>query len=122
VSAVCGIDVDQDRADFGRGVLHDGPFGAVRRPHSHALTGFDPEGHQTPCNEVDFGVQLCVCPAPVDRDVDQRLYIGMRCDRAFEVLPDRLLEDRRVGRPGVIRLHRLITSSYLCSVAIGVPA
>src|SRR5438093_112079 len=40
------VDVDEDRADAGRGVLHDDPLVAVRRPDADALALGDAEVEQ----------------------------------------------------------------------------
>src|SRR5580693_2313307 len=108
--AVGGIDVDENGADLRRGVLHDGPLRAVRRPDTDALTALHAEGHQTPRYHIDLGVEFGVGPPTVARDavaqVDQRLAIRVGRDDALEVLPDGFLEDRWAPAPGVIRFHR----------------
>ena len=98
VGAVGRIDVDQDGADLRGRVLHDGPLGTVRRPHADALTAFDAQRHETACDHVDFVVEFGVRPPPTACHVNERVPVGVCRDRAFEVLPDRLLENRDVGR------------------------
>ncbi len=99
---VCGVDVDQDRADLGCRVLHDGPLGTVRCPHTDTVTAFNAEGHETACDHVDFVVQFAVCPSPVACHVNERLVVRMRPRGPLEVLTDRLFDDRSVGRTLVV--------------------
>ncbi len=80
-------------------IVHSAQFGAqmpTRSPFSM------PSAIKSPCDEVDLGIELAVGPSPIAGDVDECLGIGVRRDRAFEVLSDRLLEDRNVGRTRVV--------------------
>ena len=57
---VGGVDVDQDRAELGGGVLGEGPLGAVRRPDADAVALVDAGCQQAEGEGVDLGVQLRV--------------------------------------------------------------
>ena len=58
VRAVGGVDVDEDRADLGRRVLHEHPLGAVGRPDADAVARADPEMQQPGRRGVDRRVEL----------------------------------------------------------------
>ena len=65
----------------------------VRRPDADAVAALDAQRHQTPCDDVDFGVQFGVGPAPVRwrrRPAPRRRGASRR--GALEVRADRLLE------------------------------
>ena len=98
--AVAGVDVDQDRADLGRGVLQQRPLGHVRRPDPHPVALGHAVPEQAQGQRVDVGPQLRVGPPPPGRHVDQRLPPGTGRDRPVEVVADGLAEQGRVGRAG----------------------
>ena len=62
VAAVGGVDVDQDRPDLRRGVLQDGPFGAVGAPDADPLPLRDAQGEERTREAVDVVVQFGVAP------------------------------------------------------------
>ncbi len=106
VRAVGRVDVDQDRADLGGGVLHQRPLGAVRRPDADPVALRDPGRDQPPGERVDVGVERRPGPAATGGHLDQRLAVPVRRDRALEVAADRLLEQRHgVVSPSRVGLH-----------------
>ncbi|SKV70685.1 Uncharacterised protein [Mycobacteroides abscessus subsp. abscessus] len=107
VSAVGGIDIDQNRTDLRSGVLHQHPLGAIRSPDTDPVTGRDTQRHEPACNAIDLRIKLTIGPSTVARYIDEGIDIGMSPGYPFEVFPDRFLDDRREGSPGVIGLHRL---------------
>ena len=95
VGPVGRVDVDQDRADLGGGVLGDRPLGAVGGPDPDPVALADAGPDQPDREGVDVGVELGPGPAPAGRDLDQRLAVGVPGDGRLEVGPDRLLQERR---------------------------
>ena len=67
VAAVGRVDVDQDRADLGRGVLQQGPLRAVRRPDADPVPSATPVREQPAGERVHVGVHLGVGPPPAGR-------------------------------------------------------
>ena len=60
---VGGVDVDEDRADLGGGVLGDGPLGAVGRPDANPVPLADARREQAEGESVDLSLQLRVAVA-----------------------------------------------------------
>ena len=58
VRAVRGIDVDQDNAGAGGGVLHQDPFDAVAGPDAGAVAGPKSEARESSGDAGDFPIQL----------------------------------------------------------------
>ena len=54
------VDVDQNRANFRRGVLRDHPFRGVGTPDPDAITAFHPEREQPSSRAIDFAKELSV--------------------------------------------------------------
>ena len=104
--AVGGVDVDEDRADLGGGVLGDGPLGPVRRPDANAVALGDARAEQAVGEGINLVLQLRVAVAQAGRDVDQGEAVGEGGGRAVEVRADRVAEQRRVaGRRRVAELR-----------------
>ena len=102
--AVGGVDVDQDRADLGGGVLGEGPLGAVRGPDPDAVALGDARGQEAEGEGVDFGVQPGVAQPDPGRPVDQGELVGVAGDGAVQVLADGVAEQRRFAGRGRVAL------------------
>ena len=98
--AVGGVDVDQDRADLGGGVLGDDPLGPVGRPDADPVALGDAQAEQGVGEGIDLVLQLRVGEAQPGGDVDQGEAVGEPGGRAVEVRADRVAEQRRVARRG----------------------
>ncbi len=107
VAAVGGVDVDEDGADLGRRVLGERPLGAVGRPDADAVARRDVGVEQGQGKCVDVVEELRVRPATAAHHVDERLTIGMCSDGRVEVVADRLLDQRRFGRPTRVAERRV---------------
>ncbi len=105
VGPVCGIDVDQDRADLRGGVLDHRPLRAVRRPDPDAVprlgAAFDQRGGD-PAGRLE---ELGIGPASARRAFDHRLAVRECRGRSGEVVADRFVEQRRAGGSGVVGQH-----------------
>ena len=106
VEPVARVDVDEDRAQLGRGELGDRPLRAVRRPDPDALALLDAERDQRAGAAVDLGLELAVGVAQVLVTGDERLVVGVLGDGAVEQIADGEAEQRHVARaarvaPGV---------------------
>ena len=89
---VGGVDVDEDRADAGGGVLGDDPFEAVGGPDADPVAAFDPPP-QEGLGEGRGGVpELPVGGPVVLRRHHQRLAVAVALDGAAQVLADGLAE------------------------------
>ena len=101
VRAVGRVDVDQDRADLGRGVLHQRPLGAGSAPRCRPGRPWPAPPRAGRARRVSTSSRSCrVGPPAAGRHLDQRLGVGLRGRRAVEVVADRVAEQRHVGRPG----------------------
>ena len=103
VHPVGGVDVDEDRADPGGGVLQEYPLRTVRRPDADPVALVDPGGEQPARQPLDLAGELAVGPPAPARDVDQRLPVTVRLDGAGQVLADRLSEQREGRHPARVR-------------------
>ena len=97
VTAIGRVDVDQHRADLGRGVLQQGPLRAVQRPDADPVAGVDAFGQQAKRQRRDVSIELGVRPAATAGNVDQRFGLGETQGSADEVVTDRVAQQRRVG-------------------------
>ena len=108
---VGGVDVDQDRADLGGGVLGEGPLGAVRRPDPDAVALGDARVEEAEGERVDFGVQSRVAQPDAGRQVHQGEPVGVAGDGAVQVLADGVAKQRCVaGRRRVALLCHALCS------------
>ncbi len=105
MGAVGRVDVDQDRADLGGGVLRDRPLGAVRCPHADPVALGDARSDQADGQRVDVAVELRPGPAASAGELDQRLTVRMSDHRGLEVRTDGLVEERRVSLSPGVGLH-----------------
>ena len=88
------VDVDQDRADPGGGVLEDHPLGAVGSPDSDAVAFADAAGEQATRRPRGLLPQLGIGGAVVLMAHDQRFAVAELLDGAAQVLADGLPEQR----------------------------
>jgi hypothetical protein len=65
VGAIRGIDVHENRTNFGRRELNDHPLKAVCRPDSYAISFLNSKMQQGTCDLLDGGAKLRVRKAPV---------------------------------------------------------
>ena len=91
---VCRIDVDQNGASLGRGVLDDQPLDAVGAPDADPVTPLDAarqEGAGRP-----FRGRMHIRPGQTDAlmDRDERVAFGKRRRNPIETMPDRFSEER----------------------------
>jgi len=59
------VDRDDDSANTNRAMVSDQPFGAIRAPDRHMISGMDPERHKRSRNRIGGLVELRVavsCP------------------------------------------------------------
>ena len=103
VRPICRVDVDQDRSDPGRGVLHEHPFDAVGRPDADPITHAHFAGQQGAGQPIDGGIELAVGEPDALVARDDGLTVGMGFGRAPQALADRLAQQRRGRRPAGIR-------------------
>ena len=109
VGAVRRVDVDEDDADLGRGVLQQRPLGVVRAPQPDPVAGLEAERRSGPWRSASTrSAKLVVRPADALVAGDERLDVAVGGDRAGQVGADRLVEQRDVGRSGIggERRHR----------------
>jgi len=99
VGPIRRVDVDQDRADPGGGVLGQDPFVAIRRPDANPLTLANTLGEQGTGHQVDLVEELPVRGAIALVRNHQRVVIGYPANRAPQVLADRLTQERNGARP-----------------------
>ena len=120
VGAVGRIDVDEDHADARRRVLHEHPLRAVRRPDPDPVAALEAARHERPGELVDAVVELGVGPTHVLVADHQRLAVGVPLGGRVEVVADRALEERYVGRSDCVREAGLRHGST-CSTGVDVP-
>ena len=89
---VGGVDVDQDRADLRCGVLHDRPFGSVRRPQPDAVAHPHADPQQTGRRRAHIAAELGVGPLPAVGGIDEREVGAESLGGSREGDPDRLRE------------------------------
>ncbi len=103
VRAVGRVDRDQDHPRARRGVLHQGPLRAVRRPDAQPVAGLQTQAEQPAGHLVDGGVELRPGPAPPGGALHQRLPVGVQTRGAAEVGPDGAADQRRGRGAGGVR-------------------
>ena len=90
MGAVGRIDVDQDRADLGRGVLDERPLGDVRGPDPDAVAGPDRRAEQSERQRVDARDEIGVGPSATGRDIDERQWIDPEVQALCGISPEEL--------------------------------
>ncbi len=60
MSAVSGIDVDENRAHLGDGKLQDHPLGPIRGPDADVLAPLDADGHQSASTFLNLVVKFSI--------------------------------------------------------------
>jgi hypothetical protein len=63
VRAICGIDVDQDRADTRSCELQDNPLSVVWRPNTNAISFIDSRCQQCTRASLNLRVEFSIRPA-----------------------------------------------------------
>src|SRR5690242_1493176 len=88
VEAVARIDVDQYRADLGRGILRNRPLGVGRRPDANTITLLDAKRHETSCEATHLILKLTpgIAQALVARD--ERVTVREPRDGAIKRVTD----------------------------------
>jgi hypothetical protein len=116
VGAVGRVDVHQDGADLGRGVLHQRPFGAVGRPHADALAALDAEREERPRALVDARGKLAVGPAHVLVPRDEARQVAVRRERLGQcrdrILSSMVRKSASGGHNGSLRMLHDAIKSY----------
>ena len=107
MGAVGRVEVDEDGADAGGGVLDEHPLRAVGAPDADAVTLLDAGREEAAGQVVDRGVELRVRQAHVLEGDDERLVVGEAGDRRREVLADRLADEGHRGRAVRVGLDHL---------------
>src|SRR5690606_30031576 len=96
------VNVDQDRADAGGGVLDDDPLVAVGRPDPDAIPLADTTGQQATGRQSGLLPEFPVGGAVTLVADDKRLVVPDALDRAPQVLADGLTQQGdRAGAVGV---------------------
>ena len=90
--AVRRVDVDQNQADFGRGQLHQHPFGIVVRPDADALARLQAQAEQRAGEAVGLNLQFAVAVAAALMNADQRFVVGLAGRDGIEKRTDGLLD------------------------------
>ncbi len=114
VGAVCRVDVDQDQAQLGGGVLDQCPLAPIRRPHPDPIALVQARRQHPGREPVDRPVELRIrVPDPLVAG-HERLGVRDPSDGALQVVPDRLAEQRlcvgavRVGEHAPMLLACLV--------------
>lgn len=106
VAAVGGVDVDEDRSDLRRGILHERPFADVLRPDADPVALLHSTFEKADGQCVGVTIEVGVRPPPIRMPVDQCQRFGIPRGGAFDVLGDGDPEQRfrrcsrRVGQFG----------------------
>ena len=102
VAAVGRVDVDQDHADPGGGVLHQHPVHAVRGPDAHPVADPRRTREQAAGQVVDRGVELGIAQPAAGAVLDHRVPVRMAGGGARQVRSDGVTEQGcRRGAAGV---------------------
>ena len=91
---VSRVDIDQDHAELGRGVLHQRPFGVVRAPDADAVAYLQTQRQQSARHIVDGGIELRVAVADALVAAHQGFGIGHARHGALQVGTDAFAQQR----------------------------
>ena len=97
VRAVGGVDIDEDDAGAGGGVLHEDPLDAVAGPDAGAVAGGESEAGESAGDAGGFAIELTPGEADVLMADDEGFAIGKTGGGIRESLGDGLLEEGRCG-------------------------
>ena len=105
VRPVGRVDVDQDGADLGAGVLRDRPLRTVGRPHPDTVALRDAGADQSAGKGVHVPVELGVGPSAAGGVLDQRLVLAVRRHVLSKLAP--MVSSIRAGvvSPACVGLH-----------------
>ena len=104
------VDIDEDRANLRRSVLHDRPLCSVRAPDPDPVSPFDAQGQQRARRTVHFPKQVGVGVAQILMAGDQRVSIPEPGSRTVERGANRFTEKCDGPRTMDIRQHH----DHLC--------
>ena len=93
VQAVGRIDAHHDGADAGGGVLHQGPFAAVRTPDADPVTRFYAQGQQSGGQSINFPFEFGIGPAHILVAHDQCFVVRETLADMIEVVADGLVNN-----------------------------
>ena len=82
------VDGDQNRPNLGRPVLHQRPFGAVRRPNTNPVTGPHTEGEQSESNGINITPKLVIGPPSSGLAIDHCVPFPVAIDDFGQVCSD----------------------------------
>ena len=94
MAAVRRVDVDEDHADLGGGVLHERPLGIARAPDPDAIAGLMTRREQTAGERRHPVGELAIGPPDPLMAGHERFAVAVLRDGPGEVLSDRLVEQR----------------------------
>ena len=97
VRAVGGVDVDEDDAGAGGGVLHEDPLDAVAGPDAGAVAGGESEAGESAGDAGGFAIELTPGEADVLMADDEGFAVGETGGGVREGLGDGLFEKGRCG-------------------------
>ena len=106
VTAVGGIDVDEDQAGLRGGELGEDPLAVVGRPHADALARLETKRQQTGGEIVDAAVEFRVGPAHALMTRHQRRPVRPLSRHALEQGADGFADQRRAARAVNIALRQ----------------
>jgi hypothetical protein len=73
------VDRDDDSSKTNRAVVSDQPFGAIRAPDRHMISGIDPERHKRSCDRVGRLVKLRIAVSLPLKNADDRVAVRKAC-------------------------------------------
>ncbi len=95
VSAIGRVDIDQDRANRGRGKLSDDPLRPVGGPDANVLSARHAQGKQSAGQAANLRVEVAVTAAVVQPREDEGVMIGEASCRFGEHLREGQTLNRR---------------------------
>ena len=101
VRAVGGVDVDQDDAGAGGGVLHEDPLDAVAGPDAGAVAGRESEAGESAGDAGGFAIEFTPGEADVLMADDEGFAVRETGGGVREGLRDGLFQEGRCGPAGI---------------------